>query len=811
MGTFISSNILSENGLTASTISATTIDVTTLNSTTIDATTISGDTFVGDGSGLTGINTTINTQNILWVDSIFGDDGTALPNRQDKPYLTIGAALTDAPITGSTVIVRPGTYPEEGLVVNSNVSLVSEGGWQVTTIGPSPASATTDIIELKQNAYVEGVSVNVPQGSFSGIFASNAAGTNSAYNVTFYGNGTTGSTGVGLFKSGGGKLIGTGIRVEGGGIQDCLKVDSGVLALEGIHIPQSSGSIENVLLVTTSGGTLAGRAQMLSFNSGNNNVTNVVKTTGGVTGVIPTALIFTPNIFNATNAYAGDGEFETLNMLGGRFENVTYAVKLDLAGSAQESTYRINANHQPLYLYNKEAAALGEFSLVFTQQSTDTFDSSFNIFGAEQMSVGFAERGTSVSIGRGAPYTTGMVVLTTDDTASSSSDGGNLTDVSDEATSKTGSTFTFQGAGSNHTILVGVRRQSLNGDPLKFYGLETFVSSQASSGGTYVFESWNGSQWVEVMGMCSSVDKGFSYGTDYFIRPNTDEFVRVGLDEFIESPIADFGVSAVTWSNKTINSVDAYWLRIRISTDVTGTLPNFERFKILDSIYSFSKNGVPSAKGLAQFRKTINLNGNIWSGNAAGMGTALASYDRTVGTGGNAYTHYFNDSLIEGASDSVSIQFPLPIGTCTAFPLTLKLVMEAPNGNNTAIDNGGNTIQLTTSVLPQPLIGTLIADSSGGTEPIKRTIAQTSTIISQNPFSNTVTVLPEGYVPSTTTWQDLDNQIFEIDLGQVNVQSIYEGDIVLVNINVSTLDSTGEVAIYSLIVEGVSHQDGKGI
>ena len=269
-------------------------------------------------------------------------------------------------------------------------------------------------------------------------------------------------------------------------------------------------------------------------------------------------------------------------------------------------------------------------------------------------------------------------------------------------------------------------------------------------------------------------------------------------------------MSAVTWSNKTINSIDAYWLRIRIDTAVT-TLPNFERFKILDSVYSFSKNGVPSAKGLAQFRKTINLNGNIWSGNAAGMGTALASYNRTVGTGGNAYTHYFNDSLIEAAADSVSIQFPLPIGTCTAFPLTFKLVMEAPNGNNTAIDAGGNTIQLTTSVLPQPLIGTLIADSSGGIEPIKRTIAQTSTIISQNPFSNTVTVLPEGYTPSTTTWQDLDNQVFEIDLGQVNVQTIYEGDIVLVNIEVSTLDSTGEVAIYSLIVEGVSHQDGKGI
>ena len=745
--------------------------------------------------------------NVLWVDSIHGNDTTAQPDRQEYPYLTIAAALNAAPTSGSTVLVRPGVYEEEGLVVNRNVSLIGEGGWQVTTIGPTPSSATSDIIELKQNAYIEGVSVNVPEGSFNGIFASNAAGTNSAYNVTFYGNGTTGSTGVGMFKSGGGKLIGTGIRVEGGGIQDCLKVDSGVLALEGIHIPQSLGSIENVLLVTTSGGTLAGRAQMLSFNSGNNNVTNVVKTTGGSTGVIPTALIFTPNIFNATNAYTGDGEFETLNMLSGRFENVTLSVNLDLAGSAQEATYRITSNHQPLYLYNKEAAALAEFSLAFTQQSTEVFDSSFNIFGADQMSVGFAERGTSVSLGRGAPYTTGMVVLTTDSTASSTSDGGNLTDVTDEAKSKTGSTFTFQGSGANHTILVGVQRQSLNGRPLKFYGLETFVSSQASSGGTYVFESWTGSRWVEVLGMCTNVDEGYSYGIDYFIRPNTDEFIRVGLDDFIESPRANFEVSQQTWSNKTINSVEAYWLRIRISADVTGTLPNFERFKILDSIYSFSKNGVPSAKGLAQFRKTINLNGNIWSG-TDGMGSALSNYNRTVGTGGNSYTHYFENSNIDDTGKSINIQFPLPIGTCTAFPISFKLVMEV-NGAAGVIDS--DTCVLTVNALPQAVAGTLIADTSGGVEPIKRSIDLTERITSFNPFQRVVTILPEGYTPGVTTWADIDSKVFELEMGEINVQTIYEGDIVMLKVECTTIDANAEIVIYSLIVEGVSHQDGKGI
>jgi hypothetical protein len=399
------------------------------------------------------------------------------------------------------------------------------------------------------------------------------------------------------------------------------------------------------------------------------------------------------------------------------------------------------------------------------------------------------------------------LVYTTDDTASSTVDGGNLTDVTDEATSKTGSTFTFQGAGANHSILVGVRRQDINGDPLKFYGLETFIGSQASSGGTYVFESWNGSQWVETMGMCTNADKGFSYGTDYFIRPNTDEFIRLGLNEFIESPITDFGVSAVTWSNKTINSIDAYWLRIRVGTDVTGSLPNFERFKILDSIYSFSKNGVPSAKGLAQFKKTINLNGNIWSG-TDGMGSALSNFSRTVGLGGNSYTHYFENSNIDNTGKSINIQFPLPIGTCTAFPIRFKLVMEV-NGAAGVIDS--DICVLTTSALPEKVAGTLIADSSGGVKPIKRTIDQTPTITTDNPYRNTVTILPEGYTPGVTTWADIDSKVFELDMGEINVQTIYEGDIVMLKFECTTIDAGAEIVVYSLIVEGISHQDGKGI
>ena len=106
-----------------------------------------------DLSSLSGDPLEINTGRVLWVDSIFGDDATALTNRQDKPYLTIEQALSDS-TNGDTVIVRPGEYDEEELNIPQGVSLVSEGGWEVTIIGKSPATASRDIVELNESILI---------------------------------------------------------------------------------------------------------------------------------------------------------------------------------------------------------------------------------------------------------------------------------------------------------------------------------------------------------------------------------------------------------------------------------------------------------------------------------------------------------------------------------------------------------------------------------------------------------------------------------------------------------------------------------
>ena len=726
---------------------------------------------LGSLTGGTGGGGNITTGNILWVDSVFGDDATALTNRQDKPYLTIEQSLSDS-TNGDTIIVRPGEYDEEDLVVPSNVSLVSEGGWEVTIIGKSPATATRNIVELNENSFIDGFSVNVPQGSFSGIISSNSSGKSTANNITFYGNGGVGSTGTGLIKRGGGKLIGYSIRVEGGGMGNCFKVDSGTLDLEGVHVPQSNGDIGNVLLVTTSGGTNAGRAEISWFDCGNTNVTNAIRTEGGSSGVIPVVKIFTPNISNVTNAVSAEGDYEEINLLGGLLENITYAVKVDLTGNGVEAKYRITSNHQPNYIYPPAVAYTAEFGLDFQQESTEEFNSSKNVFGVPQMSLGFAEKGTQLSVGRGAPTTVGMKVLTTDNTASSVSDGGNLIDITDDAKSKEGSTVTFQTGGTNTTILFTTQRVSNDlTTPLKFYGLYLKIL-QKKSGGDYVFDYWDGSEWVEDRVHIHSSDLGYSYGNELFLRSQSEEDIT-------------FNLSKDSWSSKTIDGTNGFWMRCR-TVSSGSTLPTIEQIKIIYDSSSISKEGVLSFNGKALYNEVYNLYNGTW-GYPNG---SLTDFNVTVGSGSGieTWTHEFLDSQFANG-ESATFNMKLPQGISTSQKVNLKATYIL---NGTAADT--TPANLVFSFLPVEVVNVLIADSDGNKEPTPRPIDGTTEF-------NTYTA------QTSSVSSDIgENKVFQLPLGSFDISDYYEGDVVFMrlekdsgtNVNFNLLSLDFEVSKWSL-------------
>lgn len=104
--------------------------------------------FVMESDGLGGwnlvvtpIGTNVTTGNTGWVDSINGNDGTAVFGELTRPFLTVQAAVTAAYASGSTnvsIVVGPGIYNEDVIcpVIGSNkvVSIIGYGSDDVSRI-----------------------------------------------------------------------------------------------------------------------------------------------------------------------------------------------------------------------------------------------------------------------------------------------------------------------------------------------------------------------------------------------------------------------------------------------------------------------------------------------------------------------------------------------------------------------------------------------------------------------------------------------------------------------------------------------------
>lgn len=750
------------------------------------------------------------TGNTYYVDSVYGNDGTAAPEDASKPFLTIGGAISGdggrvaALTAGDKITVSPGIYAENNLSLPNNTALVSTGGWGQTIIGDT--AAVNDILSIGQDCYVNGFTFKVPAGGNTAIDCNNTGGTNGIYNVNLEGDGLTG-TGIGIYRSSGGKTIGGNIRVELGGIGSCFKVDEGVLALDSCHVPQSNGDITNVAYVTTKAGPKAGRGQFVGFNVGNNNVENAVSIDGGTGTTLltdkPFVIVYTPNIFNCDYAVTADSKYLEINLIGGRIDNITNAVinLTDLTPSqteAEAAIYRITSNHVPQYIFGTNSAIYSDFSLTFTQEATSTLDSQFNVFGATKFSVGFPERPTQSHLGHGAPYTTGMVVLTAESATGGTPDGVNFANVSTAAASKSGSPFSFPNlvaSSANDVIYFGSLRQDISG-PVKHWGLQLTVETGETgvTRGEYIWEIYDGGSWVEVGVQATSAREGYSYGSDVFWRSDSQEIIRYGID------------GNTTWGQKTIDGTNAYWVRVRVVTPPSGgtpALPTFQTSKLADSSFCVSPSGVPYGTGLGMLRKVITLNGNIWTSDGN-----LADYSETVGAT-NSWTHKIKDAVMDGVGKAVMIQFPIPLGTCTAFPLRMFLeykIINAPAGNIST-----PTSELDVYSLPIQVSGNNVADPAGGLVPTKRTSADTETVTANDAqLISSLELLPEG-ANNGDAFSTVEDRIHSILLCEVDISDYYEEDLVAIRFEIASLDGTSDIAVWSLVAEGVSHKDGKGI
>jgi len=730
---------------------------------------ISGSFFYGDASNLT--NLPIPTTNTLYVDKS-GNDATGAPDSIELPYLTIAAAL-GAASAGDVVLVRAGTYTESGLTVPADISLFSIGGFNATIIGD--ATAGSAIITLSDGSIIQGFGLIVPTSS--GIPAlTHTAGTATVYDLNFIGDGATGA-GDGIYKTGTGKIVGANIRCSLGGMTSILRVDSGVLALDDVHVPNSAGSIANVVLTE---GT--GRFQGQGINIGKPTVTDCIHVDG-----TSTCIIYSPNWFNVPigGHIASDGV--TVTIVGGRIDCTVASLLVDggLVGTGTTVTVS-GTTIQPLFSFPAAAIGTMELNVTILQEETSTRNSESRVLGTSFV-TGFPEVGSGATIGEGSSYSDGIKVITTDGTETmvgSVVTGGSQTDVTSNAKSRSSSSLTFQGTGVGNAIYLSSSRTDPSAVELKHWGV-LINQLIAGVGGSYVVEIWDGASWLEVGTQATAQVETYRYSNELFLRASSNEFIQYGID------------SDTTWALVTADTVGtaigpSYWVRWRI-TGIVTTLPTFELVWLSPSFANLNDIGRRRAMGLALWRKTLIQGGNVY-GETGGVQAANIA----VGSGGlpTGWTQNAPNSRLNSTADAIYTQLVLPDGLCTAFPLNITVVYSVTGGQPVTLAPTGIV-----SVLPVEVEGVSVADPAGGLVPVARTLANTETLTAKAGTA----IGPTALTDLATT----NNRAIATDFGPFDINGYYEGDLIFIRFELEN-DGTPnqDVTVWTIILNGVAFSDG---
>ena len=777
---------------------------------------VSGSAFYGDGANLTALNAsnisagtlanarlpaTISVTNVtasaLVSASFLYGDGSNLTNltipsgtisRIDSTgaetfYLSISGAVA-ASVAGDYVRVGPGTYVEDSPInIPAGISVIGEAGWQVTEV--SSSTGLGDLFVLTAGSLLKDFNIAIPSdtGSYGAKFAG-ATGTATINFLSFYGG--TGLRGSGYGNTGTGKTIGLEVRYSTGDCDAVLEVTDGILAIEGVHIPNSAGSVDAGMRANSPSATRVGdrgRLQGIDINMGATGVED-----GIVVGTTSTVVMQGVNLFNIQNTFHLTSNSASLLVTSGLSEPTVNDIKVDAGLTGDNSITRLSA------------FMAGKFSIPYTwipsdhawtffTAETDTSEASQQLWGARKI-IGHPELGSGLSVGEGANYSTNNAVFTTDGTTDAASgagaDGTGFVDVSVAAESQTGSSFSFQGTTAGHSIMWCTKRVDSSNTTLKHWGLEVDqIGAAATGSGNFIIEYQNASSsWTEIGSMAVSSEEQYRYADKVFLRANSKERIYAGIS------------GSASWDPTEINGVTGRWMRARIEASVT-TAPTFERFRLMPSHAEINAQGQKFASGLAQWRKTLVSAGNVFGETG---GVVSANFPVGSGSAPSSWTHNSPNSLMNQNGDAIYAQFAIPDGICTAFPLTIRVVFSFdPGGTLTSPVIGF------VSAIPVQTAFNLVADPAGGLVPVQRTIANTETTTAKAATSVTFNSSLIGTVWPADTF-------FKGSFGPFPIAGYYSDDVMLIRFELRDDGNPNQdVAIIAMIIEGVQFTEGEAL
>lgn len=567
---------------------------------------------------------------------------TVAPSGGD--YTSIQTALNSAS-AGQTVLVYPGTYNEhittEG--VNTGVRLTGFPNALNCVIKPTGSDST---VKITKNFTLREVTVYSPDTGSNPAIDCVSLATGSLVpiiNVPVVGQ-NSGSSGISGF--GGGKVaILQGFFHNGGNLNNFIEIIDGDLVAESLI--GNAGSCTN--FINISGGFSQINGCVLA-KSGSYYASNGVRLYTGSLQILN--LLADNNQSSADNALRLSGDGYILDMANCQLHSITNDILIDSGSTGIDSKITFNA------VDAKDERIINNSNNDWYDQITwsgFTVDTGVQndpaVRHVNELHVGKPRKPAEFTAGTGDSTVVGMLIYTDDGT------GTNYTNVTTEAKSVTGSTFTTQGTGSGESVIY-------YGSTLekKFHDIKVDMVNSASLGsGSYVGEVYTtASTWATVNYMVTdTTGSRQQYGQNAYTR----KFNRIRLDDTSENWNA--------WESTDPGiGTSAYWFRLR-NTGSVAEQPNIERIKIGYERAQINSDGSIETMGTEEAQRTF------WTGNgeelsvpsvAANAPTTLTT---TIST--NVSYQQQRSNYRTGQDNRAGKQIPVPVGLDTSKKVTMKI------------------------------------------------------------------------------------------------------------------------------------------
>lgn len=498
----------------------------------------------------------------VWKPVTTPDNLITVSSSGPADFTNIGDALTFAATllpTPTAISVLPGTYMElNPLVVPSGVSILGSGGPLVSQV--IALNTGSDLFVLGNGCIVENM---VTVGSARAFVYDGSVGT-----------------------------------ASGSIVRGCIMTNP-VVGVESINGPGELFCVENLVKsstgVTTNAFISSSGGKMRCYTTGifgipGSEVTTGVASTGTGSFVIffsggmqycdvgtlvddDAELIIKSDYINFCDISAKVGSTGTSSIFRMSDATITNSITYDLDIAATDAHITIAGGTLQVNLINNpNTVEYHCFSF-----SGQLGDEALQVTG--ELHVGVYNHPSESAFGGGDSHVIGLKVLSLDST------GTNWIDYSVNAANLLTTFSPFQSTAVGNILYVGGTQE--------FPGLKVTMTSAWGSGDTAntVSEYWDGATWSPFLFMTIKRDSPYYSRADTIWEQNEVQQTRYG--------------KMPGWASTTVNSITGFWIRIRVTSTLTGPLPVLNQIKLHSSRMEIKEDGYIQYYGNA--RNTTSL------------------------------------------------------------------------------------------------------------------------------------------------------------------------------------------------------------